>query len=304
MPICVSVCSKVIVLVAVALLSAVSVTFIALGAAGVFSSSSSSTPATATQSTTTASSLNFVAVLNDISLFPNGTYPALVSSFSQAPINFTLIPLNQTILSQTGAIDNSSSVFEAGRLQYLYFHLPAILGAGVVSGIGLDFDTSGNNDSLVVIPLFASGGNSAQNPGVVVLQTLPDGSSIIRVEMTVLSTVCSARNTSALDGCFTAVYQARAVINQTQITPFISTEFYIACGDVCLLSSSRCSASCTTCDGQQVAGADTPVSRRYNMGSTSATFKFDYQTYTVKDRVTVWSVAPFQTVTRSLAVNV
>ena len=272
--------------VAAAFVITVAVTVGALAAAGVFSSSTPPAKATSTPSPPA-----FVGVLNDISLFPNGTYSAPVSSFSQAPTTFALIPFNQTVLSQTGAIDNSSSVFEAGRLQYLYFHLPAAVGATVVSGIGLHFDASGSSDNLVVVPLLASGGSSGQNPGVVVLPVMPDGSRIVRVAMTVLSSVCSARNTSASDGCFTAVYQARAVISQTQITSFISTEFYIACGDVCLLTSSMCSASCTTCDGQQIAGADTPVSRRYNMGSSSATFKFDYDTYSVRDRITVWNGA-------------
>ncbi|CAF4029060.1 unnamed protein product [Rotaria sordida] len=63
-----------------------------------------------------------------------------------------------------------------------------------------------------------------------------------------------------------------------------------ACGDVCSLSSSLCSASCTTCDEQQVAGADTPVSRRYDMGATSGVFRFDYNTYTVQDDIL--SVSP------------
>jgi hypothetical protein len=288
MPLCVSLCSKVIVIVATALLIAVTVTFIALGASGVFSATSSSSPATPT---TTPSSSTFVSVLNDVSLFPNGTYSALLSSFTQAPTTFALIPFNQTILNQTGAIDNSSSVFEAGRLQYLYFHLPAVSGPSVVSGIALHFDTSGRNDNLVVVPLFTSGWSSGQNSGVGFLQAMPDGSSIVRVEMTVLSSVCSTNNISTRDGCFTAVYQARAVVNRTQITSFISAEFYVACGDVCLLASSMCSASCTTCDGQQIAGANTPVSRRYNMGSSSATFKFDYDTYSVKDRVTIWNGA-------------
>ncbi|CAF1560529.1 unnamed protein product, partial [Rotaria sordida] len=75
----------------------------------------------------------------------------------------------------------------------------------------------------------------------------------------------------------------------------ISYQINVACGDVCSLSSangSSCSASCgATCDGQQVAGADTPISRRYNMGARTTSFQFTYQTYSKEDRVKVWNGA-------------
>ena len=40
--------------------------------------------------------------------------------------------------------------------------------------------------------------------------------------------------------------------------------------------------------GQQVAGADTPDSRSFEMGKTSATFQFDYDTYSQQDRIQVY----------------
>lgn len=40
--------------------------------------------------------------------------------------------------------------------------------------------------------------------------------------------------------------------------------------------------------GQQVAGADTPDSRSFEMGRTSATFQFDYDTYSQQDRIQVY----------------
>lgn len=41
------------------------------------------------------------------------------------------------------------------------------------------------------------------------------------------------------------------------------------------------------CDERQVAGGDTPDTRNIELGQTSGTFNFDYQTYTIKDRIIV-----------------
>lgn len=41
------------------------------------------------------------------------------------------------------------------------------------------------------------------------------------------------------------------------------------------------------CSTQQVAGADTPETRVIDLGKTSGTFKFDYETYSQKDNITV-----------------
>ena len=63
----------------------------------------------------------------------------------------------------------------------------------------------------------------------------------------------------------------------------------VACGSQCETdSSSPCAvSSCQTCSGQQEAGADTPVTRRYNMGISQGTVTFQYQTYSQQDRITV-----------------
>ncbi|OWA50811.1 hypothetical protein BV898_15317 [Hypsibius exemplaris] len=68
----------------------------------------------------------------------------------------------------------------------------------------------------------------------------------------------------------------------------VQSSLPVACGSQCDTdSSSLCAQSCAACDGQTVAGADTPVSRRYNLGTTKGTMKFSYQTYSIPDRVTV-----------------
>ncbi|CAJ0936121.1 unnamed protein product, partial [Mesorhabditis belari] len=64
----------------------------------------------------------------------------------------------------------------------------------------------------------------------------------------------------------------------------------VACGSQCdAKSDSPCAtSSCSQCDGQQVAGANTPVTRRYNMGTKqAANLQFLYETFSVPDRITV-----------------
>jgi len=265
--------SKVIFLVVTLTVGIIAIILVAVGSSGTFTNSFS------------------VEALNDPSLFPNGTYSAHVSSFSQASSSLSLTKLDRTTLSQIGVSDRSSLTFEAGRLQYMYFRVPASSSGNVVSHVALHFGSAGSNDGLVVIPIPSSSGSSQQTSGVVLLQTMSDGSVIVRIQMTVAASLCTSSSNNIRDGCFSAKYQARVIVNQNQITSSISMNFYVGCGNLCSFASSVCGGSCTTCDGQQVAGADTPVSRRYDMGSTSATFTFDYDTYTIKDRITVWNGA-------------
>lgn len=66
-------------------------------------------------------------------------------------------------------------------------------------------------------------------------------------------------------------------------------ELPVACGPQCNADvNSPCFIPCSLCDGQQVAGTDTPVTRRYNMNTTAAkNILFSYETYSIKDRMTV-----------------
>ena len=277
---------KWIVALCIVFLGIVSVTLVALGVSGVFTRTSHTTTTQSPQSHFSASSLN------NVSLYPSGSYSAYLSAFTQASSALALTPLDQTILNQVGFIDHSSSIFEAGRLQYLYFHVPAGSRSSTITGIGLYFGTAGNNDALVVIPIRSTSSSSSQQiPGVTIPVTMPDSSIILRIEMTVASSLCSSIGTSPVNICAATAYEARAVVNSNQITSIISIGVNVACGDICSLPSSLCSTTCATCTGQQVAGADTPVSRRYNMGATSATFQFEYETYSIMDRITVWNGA-------------
>ncbi|PAV75119.1 hypothetical protein WR25_17616 [Diploscapter pachys] len=68
-----------------------------------------------------------------------------------------------------------------------------------------------------------------------------------------------------------------------------NTELPVACGSQCNAdANSACATSCSTCDGQEISGADTPVTRRYKMGTMAAkNITFSFETYEIKDRITV-----------------
>ncbi|CAF0951675.1 unnamed protein product [Didymodactylos carnosus] len=288
------------------------VALIALGASGVLRSPSSNNNNDNNVATTTLSLFDSfsAAPFANISIYPNGSYQRSLSSFTETSSVSPLIPFNESILNQFGGTDNSSSIFEAGRAQYLYFHVPAELlpkkrpiSNSVVklrtlratlnsyTGVALHFGTAGSNDLLFVVPLPDANGPNQTSPGVTTLLILTDGSRVIRIAIVTPSNICQLPSVKPIDACLYITYQARLVINTNQITSSVSVTTNLACGDVCSLQMSPCSTTCTQCDGQQVAGADTPVSRRYSMGSNSATFAFDYQTYTIKDRITVWNGA-------------
>lgn len=235
--------------------------------------------------------------LNDLSVYPTGSYSVRTSLLRQAPASLVLLPLDRSTLERVARIDNSSFSFEAGRQQYVYFRLPTGSTTRIassnddnsVNGIAIRFGKHNTNDMAAVVPLFVDGTHSQLSPGVAFIHTMDDGSRIARIELKSPSSMCSLNNNPPSSACVTLNYDARLVTMSNQISSAISNDGQVACGDVCSLSSTLCSASCTTCDGQQVAGADTPVSRRYDMGFEAASFKFVYNTYIIKDRIKVWN---------------
>lgn len=244
---------------------------------------------------------HIIASLNHISVFPSGSYAALVSSFGQASDNFNLLPLNNTLLQQIASIDNSSFIFESGR-QQLYFRLPPgsyqqshrfknishIISRqdnpNEITGLALRFDQTEDSNSITILPLYG--------PDISYVYTMPDGSHVIRLQLRSPTSMCSLNSDPSPTVCMPMNVIGRSVLNNNQLSSPLSTGVNIACGYVCALSSSLCSASCSTkCDGQQVSGSDTPVTRRYDMGSKSLEFRFDFQTYSIEDRITVWNDA-------------
>jgi hypothetical protein len=233
------------------------------------------------------------ASLNALSIYPNGSYMAKISEFTQSTnTNSSFLPLNQTLLMQLGNIDNTSFIFEAGREQFLYFRIPEEVftlqrNALILSGIGIHFGRKTN--SLNVVPI----GNHQQQPsGVSIIPTnLPDRSRLLRLQIATTSAMCS--QTGIPDSCTSVEYSAYLIFDKTQLSASaVTNRANVACGDICSSSSSysACSASCgSQCDGNQVAGADTPVSRRYNLGRQYEQFKFMYETYSIRDRIKVWN---------------
>ncbi|CAF3402361.1 unnamed protein product [Rotaria socialis] len=228
--------------------------------------------------------------LNAISLYPEGTYKSKISEFTQSTdTNFSFLLLNQTILNQIGTIDNTSFIFETGREQFLYFRIPEAAAlqrsTSSLTGIGIYFGQK--TDNLNIVPISTQVQPSF---GINITPTnLPDRSKLLRVKISTDSTMCSQQGIS--DSCTDIEYSAYLVSDNTQLSASpITNRANVACGDICSSSSSysACSASCgSQCDGNQVAGADAPVSRRYNLVRKNAEFEFLYNTIQVKDRMKV-----------------
>jgi hypothetical protein len=200
------------------------------------------------------------------------------------------------MLGSVTRIDNSSLIFEAGRQQNLYFRLPGEIVnqvpssrrrrqiSNTLTGLAIQFIGDQNNDNIVIVPINGS------SSGITLLPTpLSDNSRVISFQMATPSTMCS----QIADSCIGLNYYAYLLFSNGQLSHPVSNQVNVACGDVCTLSntsSSACSASCgAQCDGQEVAGSDTPVTRRYDLGIEGVTFQFIYQTYTIKDRILVWN---------------
>ncbi|UJR16957.1 hypothetical protein I4U23_003855 [Adineta vaga] len=231
--------------------------------------------------------------LNSLSIYPTGSYKANMAEFTQSTeTNRSFLPLNQSLLTQIAAIDNSSFVFEAGREQFLYFRVSQDVfvqqrSTFSLSGIGIHFGRK--NDSLNVVPINNQQQSSA---GVTIIPTnLPDRSTLVRIRIATMPTMCS--QTGIDDSCTNVEYSAYLIFGKTQLSSSsIINQANVACGDICSSSDSylACSAFCgAQCDGNQVAGADTPVSRRYNLGRKYSQFKFQYETYSIRDRIKVWN---------------
>jgi len=212
--------------------------------------------------------------------------------------------LNASEVSYYVRLDDTSSVLEAGRLQYLYFRIPCAqtlqnLAMDVsqgeesnqgetktsitekVTGIGIYFGDLSDLLTLVVVPL--------TSPAVTFIATLSDGSCLVSVPVKTPSGICSTSIGEANSCSATNVY-AQSVTSLNNLAPISFIPIDIACGNVCALGNSACSTGCSQCNaGSTVAGADTPVSRRFDMGSTSATFTFNYETYTLKDQIRIWN---------------
>jgi len=221
------------------------------------------------------------SLLGNISVLPSGSFTINPTTYGVAPVELALTVVNATYVSEYITLDGTTSILEAGRLQYMYFVVPPASAASHVTGIGISFGDDDLSSSLNVVPLTSS--------GVVTVSTVTGGSTLYGLSIKTPAGICST-TTGEANQCTATTVNGYSVTNTQQISSSSSTNMHIACGNVCALGSSICSYGCSQCDaGSTVAGTDTPVSRRFDMGTTIASYTFTYQTYTLKDRITVWN---------------
>uniref|UniRef100_A0AC35FTB4 Transglycosylase SLT domain-containing protein n=1 Tax=Panagrolaimus sp. PS1159 TaxID=55785 RepID=A0AC35FTB4_9BILA len=251
-------------------------------------------PATSTTTVWTTTTASLGDDITSNSTFPNGSYPIDINQLkpgspSSAPIEITIADLNQLGIT----VDNSSFIAETGRQSFFYIRLPlattttsaeTTLSTKVEeqTDIGIRF---GDSPLITVIPLSLI---NTENSGVSMIGTLPDSSTVYQIKITMAENMCSS---SAEGACTVVNWQPYSIYDANIGSPAnFTTNLPVACGSQCdAASDSLCaSSSCTTCDGQQVAGENTPVTRRYTMGRTSGNLTFVYQTYTVPDRIRVF----------------
>uniref|UniRef100_A0AC34QSR9 Uncharacterized protein n=1 Tax=Panagrolaimus sp. JU765 TaxID=591449 RepID=A0AC34QSR9_9BILA len=233
-------------------------------------------------------------VISDNSTFPDGSYQISVESLKSGPAEHAPLFVNVSMLNDLGVTtDNSSFVAETNRLSYFFVRLPPESSnkvtnarikrqATIINGsIGIRF---GNSEIINVIPLNLS---TIVNSGVRFSGMLPDNSQVYQLEVRMADAMCS---NNIVGSCSIVNWTPYSISNDNigSQASFVN-ELPVACGSQCDAdANSPCATSCSTCDGQQVAGADTPVTRRYRMNTTAAQYiQFSYQTYEVKDRIIV-----------------
>lgn len=222
--------------------------------------------------------------------FPNGSYAISVNNLQQGRHEMAPLTFNIKNLSQMGIIvDNSSFVAEAGRLNYFYVLLPSrsrILSSDLpnidIGSIGVRF---GSTDQIRIVPLSLA---SVPLSGVRAVSRMISG-DLYEIQVGIPQSLCSSNDQSI---CSAVQWSAYSIASDGKTGAGVDTPTImpVACGSQCEQdSNSLCATStCQSCDGVQVAGADTPVTRRYNMGTTSGNVTFEFETYSVPDRIRVF----------------
>ena len=223
--------------------------------------------------------------------FPNGSYSLNINSLQAGHPDMTPLEVTPQNLSQWGVnIDNSSLVAEAGRLNYFYILLPLrsrILQSSNsiavdISSIGVRF---GSADSLRIIPLSLT---SKPLSGLRLVKSSGLG-ELYELQVGMPPSICSKDEGTS---CSVVRWTAYSISSDGKSGQGMSSPniLPVSCGSQCEQeSNSACSTStCQQCDGLQVAGADTPVTRRYYMGISTGKFNFQYETFSIPDRIRVF----------------
>ncbi|CAG0922882.1 unnamed protein product [Notodromas monacha] len=240
--------------------------------------------------------IDTLSSINENTTFPEGSFRMQENQIQSWDDEESRKPMSisREELQQVGIrTDDTSFIAESGRLTFLYIRIPNPPADGtrskravgtLANDIGSIGIKMGDSDFVTVIPLNIAGTNS----GLRQVGKLSD-STVYELEarMPELSD-CS----SSISACFVTAWQPVSLSADGKYGAMagFSNPMPVSCGTQCPGdgTSNECSAGCSSCDGSQmVSGADTPVTKRFNMGTNNGTFKFYYQTYSVRDRITV-----------------
>ena len=199
----------------------------------------------------------------------------LVSSSLLNPIQVTT-----SVLQRASVTDGASnSLIVSGRQSFYYVLIPTT--SSGVSAIGVRF---GSSSIIISVPIsFAS----TYGSGVRSIYLFGTG-NLYEIKASTPSNIC---NIYSYASCCTSFDWTAYSIWRNGISAAVGpfTTVYASCGDQCSSgsNSTTCSQICQTCDSQTVSGADTPVSRQNYMGTSNGSINFQYETYSVKDRIII-----------------
>lgn len=235
--------------------------------------------------TVTSVSIAVDDIISKDATFPNESFAISVQSLNISSDLIAPRQLNLSTLTQIGIkTDNSSLIAETERLFYFYIQVPPTVNNNRqispsqsdtnISNIGIQF---GNSTVIIVVPI----------SGLVRVASLPDSSTVYQLKVKMPQSMCIGSSRSSTCNTITWKSYFLSLDAKSGNSGDVST-FSIACGSQCNSSPySPCATTCDRCNAEEVSGADTPVTRRFRLGATSGTVNFKYQTYTVKDRITV-----------------
>ena len=151
--------------------------------------------------------------------------------------------------------------------------------AEVVTAIGIKFDGS---DKVHAIPLSLQNSNQ----GFIKRGTSKDGSELFQIPIKAPQTMCSLTTGTQCASVTWSSYALGTLMASSASNP---STLSAACGPQCNISNgSTCQETCEKCDGKSVSGADTPISRYFAMGKSTGSFNFNYQTYSIPDRMRIF----------------
>ncbi|XP_055349665.1 uncharacterized protein LOC129596416 [Paramacrobiotus metropolitanus] len=219
--------------------------------------------------------------------FPNGSYIKSVDNFASGPVEAAPKNLSADDLSSFGVrVEDSSFVAETGRKHFFYIWLPPMDTrrskrdtSDAQDGLAIRF---GNAQNLNVVPVALA---DVPQSGVRKITGGVGSGTLYEIQARMPESLCQQAGVSSCTTVNWTPYRTTG----TSASAGSGNALAVSCGSQCDTDpNSACATSCSTCDaGGTVDGADTPVTRRYNVGTTSGSFKFYYKTFNIKDRVAV-----------------